>query len=89
MAHAYNFGDGGADYRGTFAPISLLDTLLKLIAFAAPLEPFLSLETSLPLKAFLALNSRTDYSCLSGSHFLLKPILATTLPRELFLSPKR
>jgi hypothetical protein len=47
-------------------------------------EPFLSLETSLPPKAFLALNSQADYGCLSRSHFLLKPILAATLSREPF-----
>jgi hypothetical protein len=47
-------------------------------------EPFLSLETSLPPKAFLALNSQADYGCPSRSHFLLKPILAATLSREPF-----
>jgi hypothetical protein len=49
-------------------------------------EPCLSLEISLPLKAFLALNSQVDYGCLSRSHFLLKPILAATHSREPFLS---
>jgi hypothetical protein len=36
------------------------------------LRSHLSLETSLPLKAFLALNSEADYGCPLRSHFLLK-----------------
>jgi hypothetical protein len=82
MIYAYNFGDGGVDYRGAFVPILFIDTLLRLLAFAAPLEPFLSLEKSLPPKAFLVLNSQPNCGCLSRSHFLLELILATTLSRE-------